>query len=192
MDINEVKKGTSIYEIKESLPVDICAEMIDFFEKCRDEQYTGVLGEDTRVELETKRSTDLELLTKSHWKKYDSYLFHSLSEGQFLLKGINKGLSELPDMVDHGYQLQRTKTGEFYKWHCDGSAKVFTNRIIVAIWYLNDIEEGGETQFLYQDVKIKPEAGKLLLFPPYWTHTHQGAPVLAGTKYIATTWLCWP
>jgi len=48
---------------------------------------------------------------------------------------------------------------------------------------------GGETEFLFQDVKITPREGKLVLFPPFWTHEHRGATLQTGEKYLATTWL---
>ena len=51
------------------------------------------------------------------------------------------------------------------------------------------VDEGGETEFLNQEVKINPERGKLILFPPFWTHEHRGVTLKEGTKYIATTWI---
>ena len=58
------------------------------------------------------------------------------------------------------------------------------------IWYLNDLDgKGGATEFANQEVSIQPETGKLLLFPPFWTHLHRGATLHAGRKYIATTWV---
>ncbi len=57
-------------------------------------------------------------------------------------------------------------------------------------WYLNSVDgEGGQTEFKYQDIQIQPEAGKLLLFPPFWTHLHRGKLLQSGQKYIATTWV---
>jgi hypothetical protein len=58
-----------------------------------------------------------------------------------------------------------------------------------AILYLNDVEEGGETEFLYFSKRVKPKQGTLLLFPASFTHTHRGNPPLSGTKYIMNTWL---
>ncbi len=49
--------------------------------------------------------------------------------------------------------------------------------------------QGGETEFQHQAVKITPEAGKLVLFPPFWTHLHRGKTLQSGIKYIATTWV---
>ena len=89
-----------------------------------------------------------------------------------------------------GYGIQRTLPGEFYHWHIDSGSHQFSQRQLVAIWYLNDVAgPGGETEFLFQDVKIKPQQGKLLLFPPFWTHEHRGVELQAGVKYIATTWV---
>ena len=63
-------------------------------------------------------------------------------------------------------------------------------RQLVAVWYLNSLDQqGGETEFQQQDVSITPEAGKLLLFPPFWTHLYRGKTLQSGHKYIATTWV---
>jgi len=54
--------------------------------------------------------------------------------------------------------------------------------------YLNDISDEGETEFLYQKIKVKPEKGLTLIWPTDWTHTHRGIPSQTETKYIATGW----
>jgi hypothetical protein len=36
----------------------------------------------------------------------------------------------------------------------------------------------------------RPAQGKLLLFPPFWTHVHRGVTLEKGVKYIATSWVC--
>jgi len=55
--------------------------------------------------------------------------------------------------------------------------------------YLNDVEEGGETEFLYQKMRVKPTKGTILIWPADWTHTHRGNPPLSGDKYIYTGWM---
>jgi len=55
--------------------------------------------------------------------------------------------------------------------------------------YLNDVSEGGETEFSYYDLKVKPAAGKTLIWPAEWTHAHRGCSVESGRKYIVTGWL---
>ena len=50
--------------------------------------------------------------------------------------------------------------------------------------YLNDVEEGGETAFFHQNIKVKPEKGKMVIFPPYFTHMHKGMRPISNDKYI--------
>jgi Rps23 Pro-64 3,4-dihydroxylase Tpa1-like proline 4-hydroxylase len=71
-------------------------------------------------------------------------------------------------------------------FHSDFEKKKY--RIITYLWYLNTIEEGGETEF-WGTHTIKPEAGKLLLFPASWTFPHRGKMPLSDDKYIITGWL---
>jgi hypothetical protein len=55
--------------------------------------------------------------------------------------------------------------------------------------YLNTIESGGETEFLHQRLKFKPNQGDFLLWPAGYTHTHRGDPPFSGDKYILTGWV---
>lgn len=87
-------------------------------------------------------------------------------------------------------KIQKTLPAEGYHiWHYENSTRSMCTRILTYILYLNDIEEGGETELLYQSMRFKPEAGTLLLFPAGFTHTHRGNPPLSGEKYIMTGWV---
>lgn len=94
---------------------------------------------------------------------------------------------------DHGIffmKVQKTETGEgFHNWHFENSDRLNSVRLLTFTLYLNDVEEGGETEFLYYPMRVKPEKGTLLIFPAAFTHTHRGNQPLSGTKYIATGWL---
>ena len=62
-------------------------------------------------------------------------------------------------------------------------------RYWVVMCYLNDVKNGGETEFLYQGRLIKPKKGTIVVFPPYYTHLHKGHPPKSNSKYILTSWL---
>ena len=135
-----------------------------------------------------KKSTDLVISGKPHWHDIDRALFTSLS------RAMQSFRLQYPffknSFKDMGYAIQRTSPGEYYAWHVDGGSHEFSHRQLVAIWYLNDVPgPGGETEFLHQRLKVKPQAGMLILFPPFWTHEHRGVTLGAGVKYIATTWI---
>jgi hypothetical protein len=54
--------------------------------------------------------------------------------------------------------------------------------------YLNDVANGGRTDFPAQNVSFAPECGTLVIWPAAYTHPHRGAPDLRQTKYIVTGW----
>lgn len=86
-------------------------------------------------------------------------------------------------------KFQRTQPGEGYHvWHFENSGGN-AYRKLVTMLYLNTIEEGGETEFLYQRKRFQPRQGRLLIFPAGFTHTHRGNPPLSGDKFILTSWL---
>lgn len=85
------------------------------------------------------------------------------------------------------YQLLKYQTGEEYKAHYDGTTE--TRRSVSPILYLNDNYEGGELEFVHFDLKIKPKAGSLYLFPANYAYAHIAHPVVDGTKYALVTWL---
>lgn len=86
-------------------------------------------------------------------------------------------------------KFQRTRPGEgYHQWHYENSGE-FSHRKLVTMLYLNTVQEGGETEFLYLHRRIQPRQGRLLIFPGAFTHTHRGNPPLTGDKYILTSWL---
>jgi hypothetical protein len=187
-ELHEVKPNTFIFEIPNALPGELCDEMIRRFEEKKEQQYLGRIGQMVEEDRSIKRSTDLVVSGKEDWKDIDNILFRSLGFAMRVMKEKYPYFNG--PFKDMGYAIQRTNPGEFYHWHIDGGSHEFSQRQLVAVWYLNDVPgPGGETEFLFQDVKIKPEKGKLLLFPPFWTHEHRGATLEKGVKYIATTWV---
>jgi hypothetical protein len=92
-------------------------------------------------------------------------------------------------IFDSGFRIQIYKKGTGkINWHNDsGIITNYASRTISFMWYLNDIEDGGETKFL--NGKIKPEAGTLLLFPSTWTYVHRGEISISSDKYIIIGWL---
>jgi 2OG-Fe(II) oxygenase superfamily len=87
-------------------------------------------------------------------------------------------------------KLQKTPPrGGYHFWHCENFNKETGDRALAWMIYLNDIPEGeGETEFIWQKLRVQPEAGKCLIWPTQFTHTHRGNPVYSTTKYIATGW----
>lgn len=87
------------------------------------------------------------------------------------------------------YRIKRYNVGgdEMFDTHVDIMDYASARRYLSFLWYLNDVDEGGETVF--KDITIKPKAGTLLVFPPLWMYPHRGNPPISGPKYIMSTYL---
>ena len=97
--------------------------------------------------------------------------FGEISTDTFMLQKYNKGVGR-------------------YIYHNDARVDWthMRKRFMTYIWYLNDIDEGGETTF-NGEYQIKPTAGKLVLFPACWTYPHCGKMPVSHDKYIITGWI---
>lgn len=87
-------------------------------------------------------------------------------------------------------KIQKTVPGGGYHiWHSEESTRYQSSRILVFTLYLNDVDDGGETEFLYLSKRVQPKTGRLVLWPAGFTHTHRGNPPLKRDKYIITGWV---
>ena len=81
-----------------------------------------------------------------------------------------------------------------FAFHVDVGNHQSARRFLVFFWYLNDVEEGGETTFQKNitsrvEMAVKPVTGRMLVFPPFWTHPHTGTKPISGPKYIVGGYL---
>jgi hypothetical protein len=175
--------------------IETCDKLIEYFKWCQTNNKTFARPED-----ETFKKDESCTLNPSTQEINFSYpnLQHVLSEFNTVFWDVcyndytNK-YSELKQYQNHtiySYKVQRTvPTGGYHIWHCEDATKTFSSRIGVYILYLNDVAEGGETEFLYQSKRIAPKKGRLVIFPPNYPWTHRGNPPLSGEKYVMTGWI---
>lgn len=90
-------------------------------------------------------------------------------------------------------QWYRADEGGYPYWHCElypkeANAETLHRHLLWTI-YLNEDFGEGETEFHFQQRKIKPAVGDLLIAPTAFTHTHRGNRPRGGDKFIATSWI---
>ncbi len=96
---------------------------------------------------------------------------------------------------DINMQHYRKGQGGYHHWHSEHyphpteASQKSLHRVLLWLIYLNDIEEGGETEFFYQQAKIKPTQGSLVLAPCGFTHTHRGHIPVSSDKYVLASWI---
>ena len=188
----EFKEFIGIYE--NAFTSKECEDTIKLFEKYHKAGYTySRIGQsknalnkadDTAVSItpSTELDWDPGFIDSFHKRFYD-YIYPIYNIQYPILQIYQKHKSKY-------IKIQKTSpTQGYHSWHCEHNALSGGDRILAWTLYLNDVEEGGETEFLYQSLRVKPKTGTFTLFPTQFTHTHRGNPPLSGVKYIATGWI---
>lgn len=175
-----------------------CDNLIDFFNwsnannRSWDRQSTELVNNTVKADTSCAMQFDTDLTLT--WPNISRYIqnFNDVFWNQCYPIYLDR-YGTLKNADKHGivtYKVQKTLPGQGYHvWHCEDMAREHCTRIGTYILYLNDVEEGGETEFLYLGKRIQPKKGRLVVFPAGYTHTHRGNPPLSGEKFIMTGWL---
>ena len=159
----------------------LCDDLLLYYDKNNEYKQRGLSdggdkkSTDVVVHSGTKDATAINYLdfltsaVESYREKYDAFTFPL-------------GFSE-PWLIQH------YEPGEgFPAWHCERAGNQTHQRALVFMTYLNDVTDGGETQWLYQGKQIKPKKGLTAIWPTDFTHTHRGVVSPTQSKTIVTGW----
>lgn len=171
----------------------ICDRLIYYFENHQGKGpgLSFNLKEKKRVlDKEIKDSTDVCVdMFNEYTKDYFLELkkINALYKEKFTYAGhySRYGFTEYPN-------IQHYEPGQGFKeWHTErsNSLKPTADRHLVYMTYLNDVTDGGETEFYYQKLSVQPKKGLTLIWPADWTYTHRGVISPTQDKYIITGWL---
>jgi hypothetical protein len=179
---------------------EFCNKLINKFNNDK-HTHAGVCGtnkDGASVNTDIKQSTDLFIYntTKYHFESQtlEKALMLSLKEYGSLLE------QTAPEMVYPmfrrnayitGFNIQHTKPEEFFTWHSDDYWEPEHTdgyfRAISYLIYLNDVTEGGQTEFIDGQL-IQPKQGHICFFPCTWSFVHRGVPPISGDKYLIAGW----
>lgn len=165
----------------------VCKNLIYLFELYQDQQIK--IDIDGHVKF-----TEININKSDVWGASRNHLLGVCAEYLSIYK---KEFSIQHFQFPKKYGLEEIRIKRYYpnnydefKLHVDVDTLDSSKRMISYLFYLNDVEEGGETTFgLKDEWAVKPKAGNLLMFPPLWTHPHRGKPPLSGPKYIISTYV---
>jgi hypothetical protein len=106
----------------------------------------------------------------------------------------NTGAQDAYDNIQFHFsslKLQKTLPTEGYHvWHIEHNKGFeMEARAFVYTIYLNDVKEGGETEFLHFSKRVKPKTGRIVIWPAAFPYLHRGNPPLSNKKYILTSWM---
>lgn len=122
---------------------------------------------------------------------------HSQLES-YMISAVQLYIKHTPETIlwIPGYNYEQIRIKKYYNndydqfnTHIDASSTDTAKRFLAFFWYLNDVEEGGETEFLNLELKINPKAGRLVMFPPLWMFPHKGNKPISNEKYLLSSYL---
>ena len=171
----------------------LCNEIIKFFEENKSMQRVGITT--TGYDPKLKKTTDM-VIQPSDLKNKKYSLFNSYFN---LLKDCFLDYRNQYPFLNHkffnrthigNFNVQKYNSGDhFSQLHSERVSIDSLHRLFAWMTYLNNVDDGGTTNFEYYDIKVKPEIGKTLIWPAEWTHAHTGSILKSGTKYIITGWI---
>ena len=173
----------------------LCNEIISFFEENKLLQKASLNS--LNINLNKKKMTEIIInpkdLSNSKFKSLNNYIkelykcFIDYQDQWPFVKSLVKD-------VDIGlFNIQKYLPGDhFSKVQIERSSLQSSHRVLAWMTYLNEVEDGGTTNFSHYDIKVKPETGKTLIWPAEWTHAHSGEVLNSGVKYIVTGWMHFP
>jgi hypothetical protein len=183
---HRTEHDTLIREYPNHIPPQVCDMICDYTDRIEAGQERGDIHQDNDTFI--RKDIQYWMTEDCNPRLRNSILkgWGKLMKNQYLNEFTQLGLN---DFWMSAVKIQKTYAGGgFHRWHYDNNGFVVMEREFVITSYLNDVHNGGETEFLYQGVRVKPEKGKTVVFPAGYTHMHRGNPPIGGTKYIATTW----
>jgi len=170
----------------------VCIDLIKYFENSPNKGLGLVYLKSGGCGVDKKRklSTDVHISLDNRDKEIMNYykeLVKVTKEYKKKYKYCDHQQDKWGLTGDWNLQKYEPKEGYFAK-HCERTGPTTSYRHLVFMTYLNDVNDRGETEFVYQKLKIKPETGLTLIWSCDWTFTHRGIASPTETKYITTGW----
>lgn len=169
------------------VPEEICKGLIRDFENNSTFHKEGSFGIG-KINPKYKKCTEVYLyddLAEEIFEVFGDYLISSVEKYQETYPSVN-----IMDAwgVCPIFKIQRYKPGEGYFAEHSEHSKINSTRVLAWMIYLNDVRDGGYTEFPNQNKKFQPRVGDTLIWPAYFTHSHRGITSHTETKYIMTGW----
>lgn len=167
-----------------------CDDVLKYFNDPLVEKSPGYIADTItgKISQESyKRSTDAMFINQGQDCSYFKHLRNCLTEYANKYAPVR----EYEFTMIQPPNIQWYKPGEGYTgWHSERSNNrpPYVSRFLVFMTYLNTVTDEGETEFLYQKIKVKPVKGLTVLWPSDWPWTHRGVPSTTQDKYIITGW----
>lgn len=189
----------------EFVPKPVCSDLISYFRQWKEEASIRNAESDLQLldftDADGSSSNGTKQFHNGSLGRKDTSIMidnmnsiHTTTINQYLQACVNhycyeySALRNTPLTSWHIKMQETPAGGGYHVFHYEKGTFSESARELVWMIYLNDDFEGGETEFFYQQRRIQPTTGTVLIWPSGFTHTHRGNLVLEGTKYVVTGW----
>lgn len=174
--------------VDDSLSKEVCKGVIDLFHQPE--------SDEKKIKFDRNQRPNYTLFNYTENRQLNPELHRECE--QAALNAIKLYKEKIPESYwwpsKYGFEQFRVKyyrnnDDDMFATHVDGGNFGSSRRFLLFFWYLNDVEEGGETTIDNLGIKIKPQAGRMVMFPPFWMYPHTGHKPISGPKYLLSTYL---
>ena len=163
-----------------TIPSKICRDLILLFETNTEEQ--EYVDKDhcpcfTQMNLNRVSNGIVKLLTPIVQQVYYQYKIDTKS----------KYIPQFKKLEEFRVKRYYNNGNERFDEHVDVNDIGSSIRAVAFLFYLNS--NNGNTIFPNHELNIKPECGRVVVFPPTWEYPHAGLPPSNNSKYILSTYI---
>jgi len=170
---------------------ELCAEAIKRFELSQ-QTFPGLISKNDGqkiIDRSKKQTMELVISDDPAWVDIEQ----GLQAGY--VECVNRYAAEFPHigrvvgtLFSEPFRFKKYEPGGFFDWHVDSGGEN-NSRVVAVQFYFNDVDKGGETEFMFQKMRVPAVRGRMIVFPTLWTYLHRGAPVHSNPKYICTNYV---
>lgn len=174
-----------------ALPAPFCEQLILSFKQSAERHVIRPPGWRDGLDASSWTELDISALADDAFKGFFYKQIEDYLARYNQILGLTLPVPGSPLISDMRIKRYIAGSGEGFQPHFDSIYEV-ANRYLVFLWYLNDVSEGGDTEFCDIGIKVAARTGRLVVFPPYWMYQHAGRPPVSNDKYILSMYLLFP
>ena len=168
---------------------DLCSAFVDYFNAISEQGLTMSSMQDAGVPESTRKDKVIRIPAGLPMQCFPIGICQPLWKN--ISECYNRYHNEFEihrNLTSYGFKVHRVlPTGGYHMWHHEHA---FNAPYRVLAWHLT-LEaptSGGETEFLFQSMRVEPVPKQLTIWPAGFTHKHRGNPPLEGQKTYITGW----
>jgi hypothetical protein len=166
----------------------LCQALIDLLESSPESQ----------MRVDNHERPNFSQISLQQMQKGERFLEPVMQAMKQCFQRYSHSLPTFAKYFPHRFTLEQFRVKKYrnddidvFEDHVDVSDYTSARRFLACLFYLNSVEEGGETEFFFpndQNKLIKPIQGQVVVFPPNWQFPHRGRKTISGNKYIMSSY----